>query len=263
MKERERPVDLEFIFAAAKMWVATICTPFLSVKGLVLMNSKCWFVFSDLLAFIVCIGATPSTTVAAQDLILDPTSSFTARLIGGHNVLVGAPDGTEGTQWQSTFLDIKEETSDRTVLEFDLRGQSVAQSATLNIELANLDDPDYTTIFVYSFDGNGLANAADYFRIDNLITAFTDFGMASNHTPPYHIPYSFDLTPVYNDAISDGGDFLGIVLKNTTAEPQYARYRLTTFNGLPKLVVYVPETTSLCLASVAGVLLCVRRQTKR
>jgi hypothetical protein len=197
---------------------------------------------------------THSSVCLGQVEVVEPTSSFTARVIGT-NVLVGAPSGTEGTQWQSNFLDIKEGTSDRVVLEYDLRGKATASSAVLNLELTNLDVPSFTPIHMYWFAGNGLANAADYYRTDHFITTFTDNGLASNFIPPYHIPYSFDLTAHYNQAVAAGNDFFGIVMKNVTSGSLYARYRLTTFGGLPKLTVMtVPEPTLGGLSLLAGVI---------
>lgn len=202
---------------------------------------------------------------AATQQIIGPTTSFTARLIGGVNVLVGAPGGTEGTPWLSNFLDMKEGTSDRTVLEYDLRGLAATPKATLYLELTNLDVPSSTPIYMYSFKGNGLANAADYFRTDSYVTTFTDNGLASNFIPPYHIPFSFDLTTAFNQAVAAGDDYLGILLRNSVVGPQYARYRLTTFSGLPKLAIGVPEPSAVCLISTVAAFLIAngrRRQAR-
>lgn len=210
-------------------------------------SQRCGQTISFAVLLVVLNGA---FVVAAPVQRLEPVASFTARLIGSINVLVGAEPHREGTAWKSTIFEIKEGTSDRTVLEFDLRGRSSTDSATLNLELTNLDVPNFTTIYLYSFEGNGLANAADYFRTDKLVASFTDNGLATNFVSPYHIPFSFDLTSVYNQAIAEGDDFLGLILKNTTAERLRARYRLTTFNGYPALTVAgIPEPSSRALAA--------------
>lgn len=192
-------------------------------------------------AFAICIFPLP--TCLAQPEVIEPTSSFTARLIGSANVLVGAPNGTEGTEWQTQFLFIKEGTSDRTVLEYDIRGRSSTDSAILSLNLSNLDDPSYTTLFMYSFQGNGLANAGDYYRTDNFVASFTDNGFSE---PPFYVPFSFDVTDIYNDAIANSDDYLGFLIRNTTSESQYARYRIVS--GLPSLTIAIPEPSSLCLS---------------
>lgn len=204
---------------------------------------------------IFCQATAYSSKCIGQTQLVTPTSSFSARLIGGQNVIVGAADGIEGTQWQSGILEIKEGTSDRAILEYDLRGRSKATSVVLNLELSNLDVPAFTPIHMYSFEGNGLANASDYFRTDHLITTFTDNGLASNFIPPYHIPYAFDLTTIYNEAITNNDEFLGILLRNSNTGPMFARYFLTTFGGLPKLTVMtVPEPTSGGIFLVAAIM---------
>lgn len=201
---------------------------------------------------IACLGAID---------IIQPTTSFTARVIGRSqsNVLVGAPDDAEGTAWISTFLDIKESTSDRVVLEFDLRGRPITENAVLKLNLTNLDVPKFTPIFMYSFEGNGLANASDYFKTTNLITTFTDNGLATNFAPPYHMPFSFDITDTYNEAVEEGQEYLGIIFKNTAAGSQYARYRMWTTLGLPTLVVGVPEPSTVLMGCTALMFLYLPR----
>ena len=226
------------------------------------MNNTKRAIYLQLLLHLLFAVALPSIAFAAPSVVITPTTSFTARLIGGNNVLVGAPNGTEGTAWLSNFLDIKEATSDRVILEYDIENGELTDSAVLSIELTNLDVPDSTTIYLYSFDGNGRANAADYFKTTNLVTTFTDNGLASNFIPPYHIPFSFDVTAAYNAAVSQNRSFLGILFKNTTAESQYARYRLTTFGGLPKLTVAVPEPNA-ALVAIAALVGAYSRRTKR
>src|SRR5690242_12666528 len=95
----------------------------------------------------IALAAWTNPCDAAQQ-ILSPTTSFTARLISGVNVLVAAPNGTEGTPWLSNFLDIKEGTSDRTVLEYDLRGLAATSKANLYLEVTNLDVPQFTPIYM-------------------------------------------------------------------------------------------------------------------
>lgn len=210
--------------------------------------------------------AVPLPTLAHTVERLDVTSSFTARLIGGGNVLVGAGAGREGTVWQARNLHIKEGTSDRSVLEFDLRGRSPAESVTLDFLLANLDAPSFTDIFLYSFDGNGLANAADYFRTDSLITTFTDSGLADGPSI-FDLPeISLDVTSAYNDAIARDQDYLGLLLRNSTTATNgsFARYSISNGSSLwplPVLSIAVPEPTSLITAALP-ILLAVSWRTQ-
>ena len=199
---------------------------------------------------------------------IEPTSSFIARSIWGINVIVGDtyPTSTrEGTAWQTRFLDIKEGTSDRTVLEFDLRGRPQAVSVTLDFLLFNLDAPNFTDVFLYSFEGNGLVNAADYFRTDVLVTTFTDNGLATGSSLQDYPQFSLDVTSTYNSAIVEGDDYLGLLLRNTTAGSSYARYRLgngSSFWPIPVLTVLVPEPSSMLLL-VLGAISCSGRYHRR
>ncbi len=187
-----------------------------------------------------------STSCLAQLQVLEPTASFAARVIGSENVLVGGTSDREGTPWKSTVLEIKE-SLDRTVLEYDLTGLSIAESVFLDFKLANTLPPNFTTIFVHSFEGNGHANAADYYRQDNFVTSFTDNGAATNFSPPYFMPISLDVTSAYNQAIANEDDYLGFVFKNTTEEPLYTTYRIF---GFPTLTIGVPEPSCIYLSWV-------------
>jgi hypothetical protein len=211
---------------------------------------------------------------SAEPELLTPVSAFTTRLIGRPNVtgLVGAPDGAEGTAWRSFFLSIKEDTPDRVVLEYDISGRSVAPLATLNLKLANIDAPHFTPIFMYSFEGNGLANAADFFRLDNFITTFTDNGLADNFVAPYYLPVSLDITSAYNHAINNQYDFLGIVLRNTASE-QLVRYGITNipngniieegFDAYPELIIGVPEPSAILYSACAALMLLTSRKLRK
>jgi hypothetical protein len=211
-------------------------------------------------ASLVCLEAFPSQ---AQVQTLTPAASFTPRRIGGQNVIVGYDlSSVEGTPLKSTILEIKEGTSDRSVLEFDIRGQAQTGLARLTFELANIDAPDFTPLYLYSFEGNGLANAADYFRTDNLITTFTDNGLASNFIPPYYLQMTFDVTSAFNQAVTNGDDHLGLLIRNSVGGPLYARYRILHFNGPPKLIVGVPEpaSASLCCTGMVMAPMLLRRR---
>jgi hypothetical protein len=143
----------------------------------------------------------------------------------------------------STVLDIKERTSDRVVLEFDVGNQPKAARAVLNVEMSNMDLPNIEPSTVFSFEGNGLANAADYFNVQNAVATFSDEGAVCD---PIIIlgtricvdelkPYAIDVTEAYRLS----SDFLGLVLK---AEGVSARYRI---GADPTLSIVVPEPVTM------------------
>lgn len=170
---------------------------------------------------------------------ISPATHFTARLIGGQNVLVAAPDGTEGTAWKSNFLSVKEGTSDRVVFEYDLAGRSPASQVLLGFDFGNLDEPNWTQMSLYAFNGNGLANAADYYRIDQQLTTFTDHGagVGSLH---------FDVTSTFNAFLAQGRQYLGFVVRNWIGSGVgYSRYDLS----VPQLSI-VPEPATFILGCI-------------
>jgi hypothetical protein len=142
---------------------------------------------------------------------ITPTVGFTARVIGGQNVVVGSGD--------IGFLSVKEGTSDRVALEFNIQGRSItSKNMYLNFYMNNFDDPKYSMINLYSYAANGLVNANDYYRKDNYILNFSDYGVAGLN------PFSLNLTSTYNGFIQNGTDYLGVLL---AANDTVARYFLT------------------------------------
>jgi len=149
-----------------------------------------------------------------------------------------------------SFLSIKEGTSDRVVLEFDVSDQPRAARAFLNFEMTNLDLPEMEPVTAFSFDANGLANAADYFNVQNAVATFSDEGTVCvpitlgpfTFCDENYKPYAIDVT----DAYRESGDFLGVVLK---AEGVSARYDVRS----PTLSIVVPEPATVP-AAVIGLL---------
>ena len=125
-------------------------------------------------------GATTITT----------NSSFTARLIGGLNVLVGDSGGREGTVWNYDFLSVKEGTSDRVCLEYFIGDLTVSPNVIFNFNMSNMDDPMYSNLSLYAYEANGLANASDYYNTDTYITTFSDFGASGTNA------YSLNITNI-------------------------------------------------------------------
>jgi hypothetical protein len=189
---------------------------------------------------------------AIPEITLEPTTAFTARSIGGFNGLVGAPDGANGTAWLSTFLDAKESTSedssDRVILEYDLRNRPRAVSAQFEINGLPINRPtDPTTLELYAFTGNGLANAADYFRLDSLVTIFDGPATAE-------LSWTLGITAKYNEFLTVGHDFLGLLIRTGVG----ARYN---FRPFPVIQVVVPEpASSLVAISAISVFLTRRRR---
>lgn len=165
--------------------------------------------------FIVLISLTLIIYQKAQanDVFIETTAAFSPRLIYGQNVIVGSPiDGPN----KYDFLTIKEGTSDRTCFEFDLTGQATtSDDLYLNFFMYNQDRPKYSNLSLYSYTADGIASASDYYNTDNLVTSFTDYGNANN------TPFSLNVKDVYNQNISDGIDYLGLILKT---EDTIARY---------------------------------------
>jgi hypothetical protein len=149
--------------------------------------------------------------------IIYPTSSFTARLIYGNNVLVGDASGHEGEPFNSSYVFIKEGTSDRGCIEFYVGGQYIASRVTLHVRMRNIDRPQYSMIELYNYTANGLANAADYYNYDyyNYITRFSDYGASGEYNW-----YSIDITKTYNNYL-DEEDYMGILLRTDDWNARY------------------------------------------
>lgn len=180
---------------------------------------------------------------------LSPESAFMARVFCGENscgeyLIVGGL--TENQVGIMHLLSIKEGTSDRAILEFDLTGQSLVDSAILNftgyhvIGDSNLD--------VYSFIANGLVNAADYNHTDNyestILTPFIDTTWRA---------YNLDITTLFNHYISNGYSHLGLLIKDTTG----SRHEMYD----PVITTVVPEPITLSLFAL-GAMLVGRKRIK-
>jgi hypothetical protein len=175
-------------------------------------------------------------TVGANTIT--PSSSFTARLIYGENVLVGSSGQVdEGTAWNSSYLSVKEGTSDRVALEYYIGDQEQTSTATLNFSMSNMDDPSFSNLSLYAYIANGLANASDYFNSDIYITTFSDYGQ------PGTVSYSLDVTSVFTDFIFNGDEHLGLLLKADDINARYNVYSPT----LDVVAVSVPAPGDLAL----------------
>jgi hypothetical protein len=155
-----------------------------------------------------------------QVIILGPTSSFTARLIFGENVLVGDAIIQEGNPFNSTSLFIKEGTSDRLCLEFNLTTQPVPSRVTLDFQMSNIDAPTTSDISLFGYNANGLANAEDYYQVSpsERIITFSDNGAGGRNT------YSLDVTSAYLESIKRERSFMGILMRADGTNGRYTVY---------------------------------------
>jgi hypothetical protein len=152
---------------------------------------------------------------------INPTSSFTARYIGEQNVLVADANDKEGQPFNSTFLAVKEATSDRVCLEFDISSRPVPNRVTLDFQLSNLDAPElYSEISLYRYNANGLANAEDYFQVtpSERIDTFSDYPASGTNW------YSIDITTAYRTTIKLENTYMGILLKADDTNARYYVY---------------------------------------
>ena len=198
----------------------------------------------DMRRLLLCLLC-PAVSFANE--IHEPVTAYTARRIGDTISFVGG-NQVEGTPGISSLLFVKEGTSDRTVAEFDIRNVSTAESAVLELQLRNIDRPISESLAVYSFKGNGLANVADYHRLDNLIAMFSDDGSNAVHQRTL---YSIDVTATYNGFVSTESDHLGFVVKATGNS---ARFDLPP----PVLHVNVPEPNKFSLLQAFLVLMAIQ-----
>jgi len=181
-----------------------------------------------------------------------PTVGFSPRWTDGGGVIVGNTTSGIG------ILMIKKITEDRVVLEFDLSTASTSTSPIyLNFLSRNIDEPNYSPISVYAFVGNGLVDFSDFYRTDNFITSFIDYGTGLPFPNEYNA-ISLDVTAIYNQFITDGNTFAGFLMLADTAA---ARYDLNAgYPGLSNAISLsdhpIPETSTLALLGfgIAGLI---------
>ena len=135
----------------------------------------------------------------ADSIFLKPTAAFGVRSWQG------------GDPYLLPFLSVKEGTSDRTCIEFNMIGQMPsAEKVYLNFYMQNMDDPNYSMISLFSYHGDGVAAASDYYNITDYIMSFCDYG---EFVTEGWKPFSLDVTDVYNEKVQNGIDFIGFNLK--------------------------------------------------
>lgn len=155
-----------------------------------------------------------------ENCMLNPTASFTARLIGNALVLVGDANDQEGQPFNSNSLFIKEGTSDRVGLEFDIQNLSNVGSVALQFEMNNMDAPRVSKLSMHRYYANGLANAEDYFLTDlhQQIEAFSDNGEGGRQS------YFFDITDAFFATRDAEQPYMGILIKADDANARYTLF---------------------------------------
>jgi len=153
----------------------------------------------------------------AQAISIQPTAGFTARVFNTNpavNAIVGSSD--------LGSLYIKKATEDRAILEFNITSLSISMNPIyLNFFMRNIDRPNFSTLSLYGFAGNGLVEINDFYRNDIFITSFTDNGSILANSDPAFVPYSLNVTNIFNDFISNGNSFLSFLLLANTADARY------------------------------------------
>jgi hypothetical protein len=152
-------------------------------------------------------------SLAADFIWTFQTDFFTEVILGVQEFTVrdippdGVPDVFVGGAPPPKLLFIKKGTEDRAIVEFDLeRFPSEVVSATLDFHSHTLDPGGASTrLEVYTFDGNGVADLADFSRTQALFAS--DFG--SNEAADK--PHTFDITAVFEDARRRGVRFFGLL----------------------------------------------------
>jgi hypothetical protein len=140
------------------------------------------------------------------------------------------------------FLSINRSVEDRTVLQFDLRPLAgPVGTATLDLDLLNLDPGLPGVIDVYAFAGTGTVTP-DQFSAGTLITSFASSASGLEHV---------DVTAAVLAAQDSRQQFLGFRLSTTSESrwllgPEFGRAEPTLSATI------IPEPTALALLGVGA-----------
>ncbi len=177
--------------------------------------------------FLVTLFTNPQGIACDQKLDIKSTAAFTARLLDGHNVVVGTGD-------RSTLF-VKKSAEDRVVLEFDVSNQAPRTDPVyLNFYTDNMDRPNFSVLSLYVFEADGIVRADDFFKTDYYLFSFTDNGESPENYDPVictaggPIPpgcnnnhFSVDVTEVYNYFVARGKQFVGFLILAETTDARY------------------------------------------
>jgi hypothetical protein len=177
------------------------------------------------LACVTALGLTLCGPGLAHAEVLDPTDARGIRELPGQNPFL------------LDFLSINHSVEDRTVLEFALGGLSgPVTSATLDLDLRNLDPGLPGIIDVYTFAGSGVVTA-NLFSAGPLFTSFPNSASGLEHV---------DVTAAFLAAQAAGEAFLGFQL-STATDSRYLLGPPFTGSGPTLTAEIVPEPGTLAL----------------
>jgi hypothetical protein len=184
---------------------------------------------------------TTGTPLAADFSWTFTTGYGTTALFGAQEFTVrdippdGIPDVFVGGTPPPRILFIKKGTEDRSLVEFDIsQFPTDVMSARLDFDSTTLDPGGPSTrIAVYIYDGNGVADLADFTRTQTLFAE--DFGANDN----LHKSHSFDVTSQLENARSRGVHFLGFLMLAEDTNDRFDLIASTDMppTGAPRLIV--------------------------
>jgi hypothetical protein len=141
------------------------------------------------------------------------------------------------------FLSINHSVEDRTVIEFALRGLAgPVASATLDLDLRNLDPGLPGVINVFAFAGTGTVTP-DLFSAGTLFTSFANSTSGLEHV---------DVSAAVLGAQQAGDDFIGFRL-STMTDSRYLLGPPFTQAGPSLTVEVVPEPGTLTLLALGAI----------
>jgi hypothetical protein len=165
--------------------------------------------------------------------------------------------GTTSGAFLLSFNAVKRGTEDRTVAHFGLAGLRNIQSATLNIDVDDIDPgAPYGQFDVYSFAGDGVVSVDEW----NAGTLFHSFKNVNGG----HLLLSVDATSILQNAVTRGDNFLSFSFRDGNGND---RYWLRAPNDpcdiadpdAAYMMVTVPEPLTLALLALGATILPRRR----
>jgi hypothetical protein len=178
-------------------------------------------------AFVATLVLTFTSAERTGAEVIDPSDARGIRQLPGQNPFL------------LDFLSINHSVEDRTVIEFALRGLSgPITSATLDLDLRNLDPGLPGIINVFAFAGTGTVTP-DLFSAGTLFTSFANSTSGLEHV---------DVSTAVLAAQQAGDDFIGFRLSSTSD----SRWLMgPPFGAGPTMTVEViPEPSALALLGV-------------
>jgi hypothetical protein len=182
-------------------------------------------------AFVATLALIITSAERAGAEIIDPSDARGIRHLPGQNPFL------------LDFLSINHSVEDRTVIEFALRGLSgPVGSATLDLDLRNLDPGRRGIIDVFTFAGTGTVTPG-LFSAGTLFTSFANSISGLEHV---------DVSAAVLAAQQAGDDFIGFRL-STMTDSRYLLGPPFTQAGPSLTVEVVPEPGTLALLAIGAI----------